>query len=270
MSKKPGAKIVISLGDLESAPPPPPPAPPGAVPPASPGAGGAGSVFSVGNILLVVAVVATFAGLVGAAVLTHRAELAYADEMAAAEEPRMGGVVGSASVCLVIDASGSMSGAPMQEAKEAAKDFLAEMRPTDEISIIEFDSNVSVALGRRLVGDDLSEAKRAIDSIRAGGMTALWDAGIEAVDLLSQADSEFSRLVILLTDGMDNRSSNTPEALISRAQNANTVIHTVALGVRVDTDTLNRVAEATRGTYSQATDARQLRGIYQSLGRGLR
>lgn len=259
MAEQGDRKIVISHVDLGSSPPTSSTATKGSV-----------SVLTAPNVLLLVAVAVTFAGLLGAAVWTSRAERADALAAGTGEQPTLAAIEGPASVCLVIDRSGSMAGTPLADAKAAARDFVSYLKATDEVAVVDFGSDVHVALERQQVGDQESAVLQAIDEIPCDGMTALWDAGIEAVDLLSKSEPNRTRMVILLSDGMNNASGNTVETLVDRARQSNVIVHTVALGLMADRDTLKRVADETNGAYNQAKSSKQLRGIYQNLGRSLR
>jgi len=257
MSEQPGGKIVISRADLE---------------PSVAGVSKASreSFLTAPNVLLLVLVALTLAGLLGAAVWTSKAEHANVLAAEPGDQPILAAINGPASICLVIDRSGSMAGTPLADAKAAAKDFLSYLKATDEVAVVDFGSNVHVALERQQVGDQDSAVLQAIDAIACDGMTALWDAGIEAVDLLSKSDPQQTRIAILLSDGMNNASSNTVETLVDRANQNKVIVHTVALGLMADRDTLKRVADETNGAFNQARSSKQLRGIYQNLGKSLR
>ena len=259
MGEQSDGKIVISHVDLELSPPTSSAATKGSV-----------SILTAANVLLLAAVAVTFAGLLGAAFWTSRAERADALATGTGEQPILAAITGPASVCLVIDRSASMAGTPLADAKAAAKDFVSYLKVTDDVAIIDFGSDVHVALERQQVGNQDPIVLQAIDGIPCDGMTALWDAGIEAVDLLSKSELEHTRIVILLSDGMNNASRNSVETLIDRAKQNKVVVHTVALGLMADRDTLKRVADETNGAYNQARSSKQLRGIYQNLGRSLR
>ena len=259
MSEQPGGKIVISRADVE---------PTASV--TSTVAKTPAPILTTANVLLLVAVAVTFAALLGATLWTSRAERADVLAAGTGEQPTLAAITGPASVCLVIDRSGSMAGTPLADAKAAAKDFVSYLKATDEVAVIDFGSNVHVALERQQVGNQDAGVLQAIDGIPCDGATALWDAGVEAVDLVSKSEPQHARIVILLSDGMNNASRNSVETLIERAKSGNAVIHTVALGLMADSATLKRVADETQGSYNQARSSKQLRGIYQNLGRSLR
>jgi uncharacterized protein YegL len=221
-------------------------------------------VFTVGNILLLIGVAVTLTVLVGGAIWLARVEQA---EAAATGTPGVApGFTGPVSACLVIDRSGSMAGAPLADAREGAKDFIRCLKSDDEAAVVDFGSNIHVASPLQQIGNG-SSLMTAIDAIQCDGSTALWDAGIEGVDILSSAAEGRTRVMVLLTDGMNNASVNSVETLIDKAKKAKVIIHTIALGVFADRSTLKRVADETSGAYNAAQSSGQLRGIYQNLGK---
>jgi len=84
-------------------------------------------------------------------------------------------------ISIVIDRSGSMQGSPLADTKLGAKAFVERIKLTDRASIIEFGSDVSLAQSE--TGDKTS-LYHAIDSLKANGVTALYDAVVRATLLL--------------------------------------------------------------------------------------
>lgn len=272
-----GDKIVITKDDIGSAPPSGKGGG-GAVPPGgksfgsisgAPGGSGApqparGSWTS--NIVILLAVAVVLAGLIAASAGV------VAAERACQPAPGMAPPTGPASWCLVIDRSGSMLGDKIVDAKDAAKDFVAALKPDDEICVVDFSSDINVTVPLQLAGgptnpQGTAPILAAISGIQARGSTALWDAGDTGVRLLAGGDPARKRIMILLSDGQDNTSHSSADELIAAAKQNNIVIHTVALGYDADRSVLSRVAKGTGGSDQFAKTSKQLRGIYQSLGR---
>ena len=97
-----------------------------------------------------------------------------------------------------------------------------------------------------------------------------------------------SRVIILLTDGVNNRGEIAPETAAEIAKTYNVRVYTIGVGangeapypvmtpwgvevrkmpVEIDEDLLKRVAEATGGRYFRATDNTKLSEIYSEIGR---
>jgi Ca-activated chloride channel family protein len=75
------------------------------------------------------------------------------------------------NVALVLDRSGSMSGPPLEAAKDAAKRFAGFLATGDRLTIVTFDDEVHTVFGPAPAGDPA--AAEAIERIRAGGSTNL-------------------------------------------------------------------------------------------------
>jgi VWA domain-containing protein len=75
------------------------------------------------------------------------------------------------NVALVLDRSGSMSGMPLEAAKDAAARFAAFLTPTDRLTVVTFDDTVRTIFGPGPAGT--SAAAEAIARVAPGGSTNL-------------------------------------------------------------------------------------------------
>ena len=116
----------------------------------------------------------------------------------------------SLTVVLVIDVSGSMAGASLEEAKAALAGFVDELDGAglgDRIGLVSFGSSATRAAS---VGSDPDRVRRAAQKLSAGGGTDM-AAGLEAA--AGELKGEDGRcVVVLLTDGMPNSSAATLRA----------------------------------------------------------
>ncbi len=105
------------------------------------------------------------------------------------------------SVVLVVDTS--MSGkTELKKIKEAAEEFAKALSPGDQISLISFDDQIHRALDWT---EDRKRVRKALDKLRSGLRTALYDAlYIAAKDQFLGIDGR--KAIILLTDSLDNHS----------------------------------------------------------------
>jgi VWFA-related protein len=168
------------------------------------------------------------------------------------------------SVVLAIDRSGSMRGQPIKDALQAAKDFVREMRPIDRVGLVSFDNRVTV-IGRPYA--DKGPLLKAIDKIKVGKDTALNDAIMKSLQLLSPFSGR--RAVVVLTDGKENRSKATREATIKEAARLGIPIITVGLGREVDVDALDAIADGSGGRPFFAQASSELSALYQAIARQL-
>jgi Ca-activated chloride channel family protein len=175
---------------------------------------------------------------------------------------------------LVMDVSGSMKyGQKLDSAKAAAIAYVNQMRAGDEAGIVTFDTNVSYRLPTT---GDRERLKAAINGLQTGSDTAMYDAVYEAIDLLRNLSGR--KAVIVLTDGMDNRSQHAAQEVIDRIGPAGLSISTIGLGnpaektatlSGIDEPALRSLAEQAGGTYAFANDPDSLKAVYERYARAL-
>jgi VWFA-related protein len=185
------------------------------------------------------------------------------------------GEVGPLTTLLVMDVSGSMhTDGKLEAAKAAAHSFIDQMRPEDQFGLVTFNTEIEYV---QPITTDRAEITKAIDGLIGIGDTAMYDALIQAVDILEAVDGR--KAIIALTDGLDNRSVSTPEEVINRIGPAGLSISTVGLGnpnygpgatSALDEEALIYLAENAGGLYGYANDEDSLRNLYQSYAVGLK
>ena len=171
-----------------------------------------------------------------------------------------------ASVLLVVDVSGSMAGEPMNQARNAMRDFVQTLEPTDYVGIIAFSSSVT---NLQPFTTDRTELSNAIASLQATGETALYDAMLAASSEMAQAPTH-RQLVVLLSDGRATIGLTNRTASIQSAVSADAGVVAVGLGADLDTQYLNELAKATNGRYLAAPTPASLRQAYQDLAYAIR
>ncbi len=191
-----------------------------------------------------------------------------------------------ASVMLVIDVSGSMEATDvtpsrLEAARSAARTLIDQLPGSAEVGLVSF--NTKATLLTPLTTNRLSVAS-ALDSLRAGGGTAVGEGITSALDELARSVAttpEASRppaIIVLLTDGSSNAGID-PQAAAENARAASVPVVTVGIGQRdkptyvrgqqvdaVDEASLQGIAATTGGKYYYAEAAGQLSKIYSSLG----
>jgi VWFA-related protein len=179
------------------------------------------------------------------------------------------------SIVLVLDRSGSMNDSgKLTGAKQALRSFVGAFKPEDRVALISFSDAVSLD---QPLSQEKARVLGALDGIRAGGQTALFDAAIRAQDLARPLSGR--KAIVLLTDGGDNQSSGTIENVEERARKDNINVYTLGLGTRpnpalgvagdIDESVLQRMAAASAGEYFYAPDAAALAGLYSRIAQQL-
>jgi uncharacterized membrane protein len=151
----------------------------------------------------------------------------------------------SLAMVLVIDHSGSMSGAPLALARQAARSAAELLSPQDQIAVISYDDQPTLTLDLTPAGNR-AQIAAAIDSIAEGGGTDMQPAMVQARDILRGANAKIKH-IIGLTDGQ------TPPAnlvqLCQEMADASMTVSTVAMGDGAARELLAQMAEAGRGRY---------------------
>jgi tight adherence protein B len=169
---------------------------------------------------------------------------------------------GEFGTVLVIDASESMQGDGIAGAMNAAQAFADRRAPEQELGVITFNRDVSVALppttSDTAISQVLSQQPRLTVS------THLYDAVAEAVHEL-QSEKIGNGSVVVLSDGQDTGSSATVDDAVRLARAAGVRVFGVGLQARkFDPGALRRLSVS--GTYANARDPQQLSGIFDALG----
>ncbi len=168
---------------------------------------------------------------------------------------------------LVIDASESMAGEPIERARAAARAYVEQVRETDPVAVIAFGSTVRVLQD---FTTDKSLLLAAIDSIELLGRTALYQAAFEGINLAKDSP-EPRRTVILLSDGSEygNLSTATPDDVVEDAFLHGVPAYTIGLGFGADRTFLQSLADETLAQYYESPNADELLDIYQALANRL-
>ena len=164
------------------------------------------------------------------------------------------------NVTLVLDTSGSMSEEhKLQNAKVGAKQLVQLLDDGDTFSFLPFSSEMNWSGQDVSVKQGRDQLLQQIDSLFAGGGTALYDSIDAAYQHLGGARDPDSKIqsVVVLTDGEDTQSRmKLPELMERIRYNGETrAIHvfTIAYGKDARKDILQRIADATQAKFYEGT-----------------
>jgi VWFA-related protein len=161
---------------------------------------------------------------------------------------------------LVLDHSGSMAGAAMDNAKSAATQYVQKLQPNDQVGVIQFSNTVEILAN---INTDKSASINAIAGISAKGNTAIYDALNKAVNTVPDCGR---KAVIVLSDGDDTSSSSTAESVKSNANKANLPIFSVGIkGEGFNPATIKQISESTGGQYLEANTPTEISGLYGNI-----
>jgi Ca-activated chloride channel family protein len=155
-------------------------------------------------------------------------------------------------IVMVLDTSGSMRGAKIEQARKALKICLENLSSRDRFAVINFATTVNRYKDGLLdaTSEQLVQANKWVDTLEASGGTAINDALLAALDLRSK-DEGRTFTIVFFTDGAPTIGETNPEKILKNvaAKNtANTRIFTFGVGHSDDLNAtfLDQLAEQTR------------------------
>jgi len=176
-------------------------------------------------------------------------------------------------IALVLDISASM--AQQRDAENAAiGSFLKRVSlPLDSVMLFAFNQNVQL---RSPVTNNWDITARLVKRLNPGGETALYDAVSDASHWLALDHGPARRIMILVSDGEENKSRTTMDTTISEALNAEAAIYSVNVRAECFSEDakrgaaiLKRIAEATGGAYLEP-ETNTIAGAFDKIRRELR
>jgi len=180
----------------------------------------------------------------------------------------------NASLLLLIDVSGSMSGAKLKSAKQAALETITtSLKKGVEIAILAFSGSCGSPISKRINFTTNEQSLSAfVNSLSAGGGTPLGNALKIANNYLYQSKSNASQtqMIILLADGDDN--CGNINSVMASLRNKGIIFRHQTIGLEVNSNSkaakqLQSIATSSGGVYHHVKDHKQLPNIFkEALG----
>ena len=169
------------------------------------------------------------------------------------------------NVAIVLDRSGSMQGAKLEAAKQAAIMAIGRLRGEDIVSVITYASTVDVLIPATRLSDK-EDIYRALRRITAGDTTALF-AGVSkgSRELRKFLDEQRVNRLILLSDGLANVGPSSPGELAELGTSLaadGIAVTTIGLGLDYHEQLMTRLAVASDGNHFFAEAAGDLERVY--------
>lgn len=175
-------------------------------------------------------------------------------------------------VAIVIDRSGSMAGQRMQNARDAAKGMVSQLRDGDTVSVITYDTATDVLVSPTPVNaTNRSTILAAIDGISPGGDTCIScaiDAGMSA---LNGRDGAVKR-ILLLSDGEATagvRDIPGFNRLAERARDMGCSISSIGVDVNYNEQIMSALAIGSNGRHYFVENASGLPKVFEEEHRSL-
>lgn len=174
------------------------------------------------------------------------------------------------NVALVLDRSGSMSGEPLEEARQAAVRFASYLLPSDRLTVIAFDDQVELLYGPG-PGNDPA-ARDAIQGLTPRGQTNISGGWLEGHRQVCRALVDGINRVLLLTDGQANAGVTDLDALsllTAGAVEGRVSTTCIGFGPSFNEDLLRGMAEGGAGRFWYVESADQMTGSFEGEIEGL-
>lgn len=193
-------------------------------------------------------------------------------------------------IVMCLDISGSMLAEDfkpnrLEASKELAMDFV-EGRPNDRVGLVVYSGE---SFTQCPLTTDHAVLKNLFADIKNGMIedgTAIGMGLATAVNRLKESDAK-SKVIILLTDGFNTTGSIPPLTAAEIAKAFDVRVYTIGVGtngkapypfqlpfggiqyqnvdVKIDEETLTKIADRTGGEYFRATDNEKLKAIYEEI-----
>lgn len=192
------------------------------------------------------------------------------------------------NVVLVIDISGSMQATDynpsrIEAAKSSAELLLESLKEKDHAGIITFESGATTAAYLSPYKENVIDKLRSI--VAKDGKTAIGDGLALGIDMASSIPNK-KKVVILLSDGVNNAGVISPEEAIQFAVLEEIQVYTIGMGsdgkvvlghdwmgnpvyAELDEATLQMIASETGGEYFKSVNTDTLDSIYENIGENL-
>ena len=191
---------------------------------------------------------------------------------------------------LAIDVSGSMLARDFQPdrisaARDVASKFIVD-RPNDRIGLVVFAGE---SFTQCPLTTDKATLLNLMGEVRTGILedgTAIGNGLATAINRLRDSEAK-SKVIILLTDGINNMGQITPVTAAEIAKTYGIRVYTIGVGtkgmapspavdiwgnlsfipakVEIDEEMLTRIAQMTGGEYFRATDNNTLKAVYDKI-----
>ncbi|WP_163335961.1 VWA domain-containing protein [Desulfopila sp. IMCC35008] len=200
-------------------------------------------------------------------------------------------------ILLAVDVSGSMEAMDfklkgeranrLEVVKNVLNKFIDE-RPNDRIGLVAFGARPYLVCPLTLDHNWLLKRLEALSIGMVEDGTAIGSAIGSGINRLKDLESK-SRIIILLTDGLNNAGQVSPLMAAEAAETVGVKVYTIGAGTRgeapmpgrdifgrqrmqmvrvdIDEETLSQVAEKTGAQYFRATDTKSLTSIYDEINR---
>ena len=176
------------------------------------------------------------------------------------------------SIGIVVDNSGSMR-TKRAAVTKAVLNLIQASNPQDEVFVVNFNDDPYLDQD---FTNQLSPLREALDRVDSRGGTALYDAVIASADHLAKGAKKEKKVLLVVTDGVDNESRESLESAIRKVQDDNgPTIYTIGIlgdepGIKRAKRALQSLSDQTGGVAFFPKDLMEVDEISQEVARDIR
>lgn len=162
------------------------------------------------------------------------------------------------TTALVVDVSSSMAGEPIAAARQAASEFVNQLRVNDSVCVYTFATKINKA---QACTTDHKKVISVINQLEPVDDTALYDVLIRVSE--EQQRLPGRQAIVVLSDGSDTVSQATLDMALAHVQQSNIPLYIIGLiSEQFNGALLGGLAEATTGVYLETPSATDLQALY--------
>jgi VWFA-related protein len=176
------------------------------------------------------------------------------------------------SIGIVVDNSGSMR-TKRAAVTKAVLNLIQASNPQDEVFVVNFNDDPYLDQD---FTNKLGPLHEALDRVDSRGGTALYDAVIASADHLAKGAKKEKKVLLVVTDGVDNESRESLESAIRKVQDDNgPTIYTIGIlgdepGIKRAKRALQSLSDQTGGVAFFPKDLMEVDEISQEVARDIR
>ncbi len=154
-------------------------------------------------------------------------------------------------IIFIVDSSGSMQGASMQQAKSSLEQAIYQLNAQDSFNIIDFDDSVNLLFSatKMATQSNINNAQQFIDKLSADGGTEMYRPLSKAL-MMKKSPSQTEkaiRQIVFITDGAVSNEFELMQLLDGAGGNYR--LYTVGIGAAPNGYFMKKAAQFGRGSY---------------------
>ena len=167
-------------------------------------------------------------------------------------------------ILAVLDTSGSMRYYHKLDNAKAILNNFIHKRKNDRVGLVVFGNIAYIASPLTFDKKNFSEILKRVYPGIAGGQTAIYDALFLSSTLFKHSHAK-NKIVILVTDGIDNASSTPKDLVIKTLKQNHIKVYAIGLGMNVDAKALENISKNTHGKFFWINSANELKKVYNTI-----